>query len=769
MAWDDYEIDNEGAYVFKDSLTGGIQRTAPIPYAVEVAGQIDAQKAAAPMAPEAMPAEPVVSAQTPMQSMQLAGGGDGASGPPADVPPPAAPADAGAGGASGSPYQAPPPPQGAGGAPADAGAAPAAAAPSAPPKIVRGANGQPDLSRMTPAEVSAYLHWQAAQQALRGSPGVYSPGGTFPTGSSVQSTPGPDPRETLRRERAERGVGAAQSDLAHVAMRRDQEIAETQAAEQQRAAERQARLADLQARQVAKLDEVMGEIDKKRTELAGATVDPNRYLNSMSTAGQVMAALAIGLGAAGKGLAGEAGPPMALQLLTDAIKGDVENQKYAIDKKRGDLNALGEVYKITKERFGDERMAEEAAYLAGADIFRAKVQRSIAEADAASGVETQYDENGQIIAGAPYSMKAKLLLAELDADQARRREALSAAANGQVAEQFVTVQPKVTGGSAPNYAKAAEESDKAAKSLGTDGQQVTFADQKYALGSFAEAGEGKQMREDLARIESAKRDTAKLQKYLVDNPVGSKTYDKSVVEGLMERVSSNVNVMLGQGAKNNDEAARWSKILGGVLTNGVGAVKDVEGWLNDQGQRRLDQMNARPITPGGGATPPKALTDVASGRVKPSGGGVVGLPPAQRGAPVSVVRGGAQKATPLDRAQATALQARPDEKGQIKAQEQKLLRASLRESLDRKQIDASEYKSALAMVEAGQTQELFEFLGRVRQTTSLASPSPAPAARSSLSPAAAMTLARIQREATAGMGGAPVVTTVTTTTKKGKR
>ena len=39
-------------------------------------------------------------------------------------------------------------------------------------------------------------------------------------------------------------------------------------------------------------------------------------------------------------------------------------QKYAIEKKRGDINELGKVYQLTKERFGSEKMAQEAAYLA---------------------------------------------------------------------------------------------------------------------------------------------------------------------------------------------------------------------------------------------------------------------------------------------------------------------------------------------------------------------------------------------------------------------
>jgi hypothetical protein len=253
------------------------------------------------------------------------------------------------------------------------------------------------------------------------------------------------------------------------------------------------------------------------------------------------------------------------------------------------------------------------------------------------GVETQYDADGRIIASNPYSIKAQRLLAALDVEQARLREQLSQAAAGQVSQQFATVQDRIEGGKAPNREKAAKLLGEAAKAAGSEGQQVTYGDQKFKLGAFVEPGEGKALRGDLGGIENLKADIALLEKELKDHPVDSKTFNKSKVDGLMERISSKGNVVLGQGAKNNDEAARWNAILGGVMTNGVGAVQDMSRWADDMAKRKLDQVNAKPAGAGPKINVPQELQDKASGaRPMGGGGGVVGLP-----------RGAAPPAAPL--------------------------------------------------------------------------------------------------------------------------
>lgn len=764
MPWDGYEVDGDGAFTFLDSSNGRRMRTAPVPSAQELAAELDAAKApAAPMTPAPMPVESVVVDTSPMMRRDLAQEAPSA-------------ADQGAPGAAGAapPPEAPPPPgpEGAGGAPqAPAAGAPPAAAPApAPPPAVGPGNiiFKPGMSTagMSPEQLSAYLYWQAAQQELKGSPGVFVKGGTFPTGSTEQLSRGPDPGATLGREAAERRLGNAQSDLIYVQSRAAEEQA-LNAQEQARiAADRQKQIEEINARQQAKLGQIFEQIDTTSKELADAKVDPNRWVNSLSTGEQIMAGLAMVFGGAGRGLTGEQGPPLAMQAFDDAIRGDIENQKYAIEKKRGDLNALGTTYRLAFEKFGDEKLASEAAYLAGLEIVKAKIAKTVAEADAAQGTETQWSD-GQIVAGPPYSIKAKAMLAQLAVDQAKIRESLSQAANGQVTQQYVTTPDKVTGGRAPNYAKAAELSEKAGKALGGDErQQVMYDGQRFALGKFAESGEGKQTREELGKIENAKQQASKLEAYLKENPVGSRTFDKSRVDGLLERLSSAGNVILGQGAKNNDEAKRWQQILTGVFTNGVAAVGDMNAWLDDLAKRKLDQLNAKPLNQGPGIAPPQGLQDIATGRAKVGGAGVVGLPraPSSAPAPATIVRNNGALASPLDRATAAAVQAKTGE-GKARESAATLARAALKSALASGQLGQGEYKTALGLVDDGQYDELMGFLGRMGG--SAGGPPPGPR-RPAVDPATQMMLNRSIRETTQALSGGPSVKTVVTT-KTGKR
>ena len=764
MPWDNYEVDDQGAFTFIDSASGRRLRTAPVPSAQAMAQEIDAAK---PQQPAPVP-DPIAVDQSPGMVMRLDRKDAGETPPPgpsvspAPPPPPAPPTGAELSTPKEISTPAPlssqmPEPAASGGAAGGAGGGKGAA--GAPGKLVF--TPGMDTSKMTPEQVAAYLHWQAAQKAAAGSPGRFVPGGTFPTGRTEQFTQGPDPRDTLAREGAERALGRAQSDLVNVEARKNEELALHAVAQQQAAAERQRQIDETNARQQARLGEIFGQIDQTSKELADAKVDPNRFVKSMSTGQQVLAGVAMLFGGFGRALAGQDGPSQAMQVWDSAIKDDIESQKYNIEKKRGDLNALGQTYKMTVERFGDERLAQDAAYLAGLEVVKAKIQKTVAEADAAQGTETQWVD-GQIVAGPPYSIKAKAALAQIAVDQAKVREALSQAVRGQVAQQYVTTQDQVVGGKAPDYAKAAEEADKAAKSLGGDEQQqVFFDDKRYKLGKFAESGEGKETRKELGQIENLDKTAAELEAYLKNNPIGSKTYDASVVKGKMERLSSGMNVMLGQGAKNNDEARRWEEILGGVLTNGVGAVKDARSWLKDLGQRKLTQLNAKEIAPGGGIAPPQALQDAASGKAKTSAG-VVGMPrPAASVAPSKVVVARGAMASPLDRATAAVVQAKVSE-GKGRASAETLARKALREALDAKQLGPGEYKTALGLVGDGQYEELMGFLGRMNGA-GVAPPRP-PA----VDPALQMVLNRSIRETASQIDTPTSVQTVVSTGGKGK-
>lgn len=743
MPWVDYQPTGDGRMRLVDDQ-GGELLAVPTPSVQQMMGEIDARKAAiqtpAPVLQTPAPmVDGIATAQSAPQSMQLdqvgppvtpavpaAGGGGGGNpfAPPAPLvnvaPPtggnpfaPAAPLVNVAPSVGGNPLVPMATP-----APAAAPAAPAPPAPAAPAApagpIVRAGGG---VGGITADEAAAGLYARAAEQELRGSPGVFVPGGTFETGKTVQFAPGPDPAATRARELAEKRLANAQGDLIYVDARKEQELSEAAAAEAQRAAERQKKLEETQARETEKLGAILNDIDAKGKELAAAKVDPDRLINSMSTGRQAILAIGLALGGFGKALAGEDGPSAALQTWREAVANDIENQRYNIEKKRGDLNELGKVYQLTKEQFGNEKMAQEAAYLAGLEVYKAKINRTVAEANAAMGMETQYDENGQIIGSSPYSIKAKAALAALAVEQAKTRESLSQQLNGQIAQQYVTTQDKVTGGKAPNYAKAGELLEKAGKAAGSGAQQVTYEGQKFKIGAFAEAGEGKKLREDLGDIEVLKKDIALLGKELKDNPVGSKTYNKSKVDGLMERISSKGNVVLGQGAKNNDEAARWQSILGGVMTNGVGAVDDMSRWADTMARNKLDQVNATPATQGTKIPLPQTVQDVATGKKTPGGGGVVGRPQAAAPPPSPVVRASGARALPLDRAGAAIVQASTADGDKARGKAVTLAKQHLRESLAAKQLGPSEYKVALQMANDEQFDELLDFLGRMRGAT----------------------------------------------------
>lgn len=777
MPWTSYARQPDGRVKFVDDA-GGELTLLDSPSVAEQMAQIDAAGPPAPapppapmvpMTPEAVP-DGIVVAKSPTMTVDYA---QVPNQLPTQPEPPAAAVP------GSNPLVPPAPLLGAPAPPTPGNAlvpaaptvptpAPAAAAPAAPGPIVRAGGGNSAEDQIKAAQANLLL--QQAREELRSSPGTVIPGGTFPTGRAEQFAAGPNPEDTLVREDAERRLGRAQSDLVYVEARKNQELQETNAAEAQRAADRQKQLQELQARQQEKLGGVLKQIDDKRQEIADAKLDPDRLLKNMSGGQQVATAIMLALGGFGKALAGEDGPSGAMAQIDQALKTDLEMQRWAVDQKRGDLNSLGEIYRLTKEQFGDEKMAMDAAYLAGLDIYKAKIAKTMAEADAAMGVETQVDENGQIIAGAPYSMRAAELIAKIDVDQARVREQLSQAANGQVTQQYQTVQDKVVGGKAPNRKKAAELLGEAAKVAGTSGQQVTYDNQKYALGNFVEPGEGKKLREDLGDIQSLKTDIALLQKQLTDHPVGSKTFDKAKTDGLMERISSKGNVILGQGAKNNDEAARWAAILGGVMTGGVDAVRDMDRWADNMARNKLDQVNAKPAGQGmKGVTLPQEVADVASGKkALPSGGGIVR--PSTAGKPSApVVRANGVRATPLDRAGASLVTATTAKNDKTKAAATKAARLALDDSLRANQLGPREYAVAVQMADAGDVDGLLAFLGRMRGTVSLGpGPSLEDYNRSVSNQLMLQELRRAGKAPRQALSSGPSVTTVSISTSTGK-
>lgn len=741
MAWVDYTRQDDGRLRLVDDQ-GGELLAVPTPSVQQMTAEIDARKANALATPAPMP-DPIITAQNAPQSMQL-----DQVGPPVT---PAVPA-AGSGG-GGNPF-APPaplvnvaPPTGANPfapaaplvnvAPSVGGSALAPMAPAAPDPAATPAAAPPAPAAQpapvgpivraggaaqgpTPGSVAAGLYFRAAEEEAKGSPGMVVPGGTFPTGHTVQFAPGPDPAATRARELAEKQLGNVRSDLAYVEARKQQELGELATGEAQRAAERQRQMQDIQAREREKLGGLLDELDTKRRDLADAKVDPDRLINGMSTGRQAILAIGMALGGFGKALAGEDGPSQAMQTWKEAVANDIENQKYAIEKKRGDLNELGKVYAMAKERFGDERMALDATYLAGLDIYKAKIARTVAEADAAMGVETQYDENGQIIASSPYSMKAKEAFAAIAVEQARIRESLSQQSAGQVAQQYVTTQTRVVGGKRPNLKAAAELVEKGEKALGESGeqQQVNYNNQQYKLGKFVSPSEGADVRKKLNLVGTLQQQIARAQR-LRNSLVGVDPLKNKEYVDIVNGIAGMRSVLIDQGVLQGNEREEFQDLSKSILSgsdvlNNIGAMADrIAGGY-------LDQLDAKPIGQGSKVAVPQGLQDAADGKKLPAGGGGGGGGGAaapSKAPPSPVVRASGARALPLDRAGAATLQASTADGDKARGKAVALVRQHLRESLAAKQLGPSEYKVALQMANDEQFDELLDFLGRMRGAT----------------------------------------------------
>ncbi len=105
----------------------------------------------------------------------------------------------------------------------------------------------------------------------------------------------------------------------------------------------------------AKSQEKLGDMAKKNDDLynqiSTMKVDPNKYVNNMSTTNKILSAIAIGFGGINSGLTGR--PNAALEILHNSIEKDVEAQKANISNKHS-------LYAENLRRYGDERAATQA-------------------------------------------------------------------------------------------------------------------------------------------------------------------------------------------------------------------------------------------------------------------------------------------------------------------------------------------------------------------------------------------------------------------------
>ena len=127
----------------------------------------------------------------------------------------------------------------------------------------------------------------------------------------------------------------------------------------------------LQERQRLALDKTEQEMRMAEQELKDGTIDPNRAYGGVG--GRVAAAFATAIGAFAQGISGGKIPNTALQIINSAIDRDIFAQKEEMRKRKDVLMNKNNIYAQMMKRFGDERMAEQAAINMGYNVAKMKI------------------------------------------------------------------------------------------------------------------------------------------------------------------------------------------------------------------------------------------------------------------------------------------------------------------------------------------------------------------------------------------------------------
>ena len=252
-----------------------------------------------------------------------------------------------------------------------------AAAPAGPADV---------LANLNPVEREVYnLYGLKGLEELRkrASPGTLVKGGKVQTGESWQGIVGPnaDTAEAQRANAAEQArLGKTQAGAYAERDAKQAEIATEQADYERQAGEIQAQIA---ARKQVALDGLGEQTRAIQQKIAAAEIDPDRWYAKKSTGERIGIGIALALDGIAKGLTRRVGGPNAiLEQMAKLQADDIDIQIKNIDKARGDLNDLQRVYVQTREQFGDEALAADAAKLAGLAGFKQRIMQEAAKADA---------------------------------------------------------------------------------------------------------------------------------------------------------------------------------------------------------------------------------------------------------------------------------------------------------------------------------------------------------------------------------------------------
>jgi hypothetical protein len=349
-----------------------------------------------------------------------------------------------------------------------------------------GARGEAGGSRQPPPGMNAqeYQNWLrseiAAEAGRRPSAGTLVKGGKMQTGEQWQGAVGPN-ADTVEAMRANaQGAGRLQRIQADALNERDlaaAKIAGEQADYETKAAEVQAQIAQ---RKQAALEGIGAQAQALQQKIASAEIDDGRWWGSKSAADKATIGIAVALDGIVRGLTGRPGQPNAvLQEVYRQQDRDLDMQIKGVEKQKGDLNDLQRIYVQTKEQYGDEALAADAAKLAGLVGFKAKIQAEAAKADAVQATDPVFKkqqlqemaEAEQAIAVAlgadsedakraaeariqklaartrSYSVRGKLLELDVDRRVLEQQAAIEERMNGTLAKSYGFTQDRVVGGS----------------------------------------------------------------------------------------------------------------------------------------------------------------------------------------------------------------------------------------------------------------------------------------------------------------------------------
>ena len=295
---------------------------------------------------------------------------------------------------------------GGGGAPGDmAGPPPAAsgAGPARPPpggiRFAGGGGGgaasEPDYG----TNASRLYHMAALQPS--GGGGGASKRVKVETGEQIMRNGTPSADTMARQDEAAQAQAAAARE-AVLLDSRDRDIGANQVETQKNVeAIADANVSTAERRGQAAQRAIETQRQEKYEEMASAKIDPDHFWGSRSTGQRVAGTIGLLLGDIGAGLSG--GKNYAREAVNSAIDRDIDAQKLNLEKKKGELSYLGQVYADAKAKTGSDK----AAALEAKQVALHRLSLDVQQTALRSG-STRAQQQAQVIDAQLLAEQAKL-------------------------------------------------------------------------------------------------------------------------------------------------------------------------------------------------------------------------------------------------------------------------------------------------------------------------------------------------------------------------